>query len=499
MLQARRAPDALSRLKAGLKRHPGNPDIITLMGMILFQSGDTPSAKDVLAPIRARKDGDPGYLNVYALCLETSGDFLEALPVLERLKSVAPSDDVNKRLGFCHASLDQPEKALPLLEPLVPEYPDDMNLLNRLGLVLSDLQRLEEAEALFRRISDPPATVLYNLGNCLLDQHKAFEALAVFERVLALDPNHAPSAVHRAQAMMLSAVTADDWRAAWLAYEARWRERERVSLWRDWETPVWDGGALGERHLLIHAEQGLGDTIQFCRFARQAAKRGGTVSLVVQPSLERLLACLEPAISVQAFGRPLPQYDLHIPAMSLPRVLGVNPATLDGAAYLSALPEIVTAWRARLPETDKPRVGVSWKALGEKRLSAERSCPSGQITRLARAGLSVVSLQKDLPAKDPNPPGGFLDVSANLTDFAETAALIETLDLVVSVDTAVAHLAGALGKPVVVLLPFGSDWRWGMESSGTPWYGGAVLVRQAAPGDWAGVIDQALIEMETRL
>jgi hypothetical protein len=250
--------------------------------------------------------------------------------------------------------------------------------------------------------------------------------------------------------------------------------------------------------LLLHAEQGLGDTLQFCRYAPLAAARARVV-LEVQAPLARLLSSLPGVSQVIARGEALPAFDAQAPLLSLPRAFGTTIETVPARVpYLAADPDQAAAWGRRLAALPGLKVGLCWA--GEPRagfpelaaIDARRSISLAALAPLAKvAGVSFVSLQKGAPAAqaaDPPPPMALFDYTAELADFADTAALVENLDLVISVDTSVAHLAGAMARPVWLLNRFDTCWRWLLDRQDSPWYPTLRLFRQTTPGDWTSVI-----------
>jgi hypothetical protein len=283
--------------------------------------------------------------------------------------------------------------------------------------------------------------------------------------------------------------------AGWREYEWRWETPLMAPARRNFPQLPWDGAPLAKT-LLIHAEQGFGDTLQFCRYAPLAAARGLRVILEVQRPLVRLLRCLPGIAAVIARGETLPAFDLHAPLLSLPRIFGTILETIPGATpYLSADGAAVEAMRARLTTIPNQglRVGLVWAGNSYRNLPGmaatdrRRSIPPENLAPLlAVPGVHFISLQKDGP---PAPAAfGLTDLMAEVTDFADTAALISQLDLVISVDTAVAHLAGALGKPVWLLNRFDSEWRWLTGRADSPWYAEMTIFRQTGPGNWDSVI-----------
>jgi len=266
---------------------------------------------------------------------------------------------------------------------------------------------------------------------------------------------------------------------------------------RDFPAALWRGEAIGDRTILLHAEQGLGDTLQFCRYAPLMG--GADVILEVQAPLVRLLSHLPGVTQIVARGDRLPAFDLQCPLMSLPLAFGTTLDTIPAATpYLSADPRLAATWRERLVGVQGFRIGLVWageqgvnypaKAVVDRRrsIALKALAPLGEVS-----GVSFVSLQKGAPAAQAaDPPHGMTlhDFTADLHDFADTAALVVNLDLVISVDTAVAHLAGALGKPVWLLNRFDTDWRWLLNRDDSPWYPTLRQFRQPSPGDWNSAV-----------
>jgi hypothetical protein len=263
----------------------------------------------------------------------------------------------------------------------------------------------------------------------------------------------------------------------------------------DFAQPLWHGEELAGRTLLLHAEQGMGDTIQFCRYAPLVARRGARVVLEVQPPLKSLLGSLEGVSQVIARGESLPGFDLHAPMMSLPLAFGTTLETVPGAVpYLGATLARYDSWRARFAALKRPRIGIVWSGNRAHRDNRHRMVPLDCLTPVFERDATFVSLQKEPLENDRAVLAqfGVEDLSEELVDFAETAAVISALDAVVTVCTSVAHLAGALGKPTYILLAQTAlDWRWRGEGGRSPWYPTARLFRQTARGAWDGAV-QAL-------
>ena len=360
-----------------------------------------------------------------------------------------------------------------------------------LGTLLGALLRTEEAVECYRAAveRDPGhASAFNNLGIALCDLGRYEEAQVAISRAIAAKPNHPAAHMQLGVLRLLRG----DFLAGWSSYEWRWRTRPFLGEARRYPQPLWDGGPLEGRRILLHSEQGIGDTIQFLRYAPLVAQRGGEVVLEVPPALAALAESLDGVAELVLRGADaLPEVDCRAPLMSLGRLFRTTidsvPATVP---YLHApddlpLPALPSAAGQR-------RVGLVWAGNPRHRTDARRSIPPGLFARLnVVSGIRFVSLQRDRPAAETAALARSLpldDAAPLLTDFAATAKIVEGLDLVIAADTAVAHLAGALGKPVWILLPHAPDWRWLLDRADSPWYPTARLFRQPVPGGWPAVI-----------
>jgi hypothetical protein len=300
----------------------------------------------------------------------------------------------------------------------------------------------------------------------------------------------------------LSLLTLGDYPRGFAEYEWRWK-RTGMAGRKEFRKLPWLGEAsLAGKTIVLHAEQGLGDTVMFARYVPILARQGARVALEVQPELKALLAGLDGAASVIARGEPLPTFDLHCPLGSLPLACKTALAGVPAdVPYLRAPDDRVGKWRARLQDLRGPRVALAWSGRATHVNDRNRSLPFAQLDALlslAPSGASFVSIQRDLRPADADllsRDARILHVGGELGDFAETAALLSAVDYLVCVDTSVAHVAGALGRPAIVMLPFQPDWRWTLDRERSPWYPALKLVRQPAPGDWASVVGRVRDEL----
>ncbi|MED5518248.1 MAG: glycosyltransferase, partial [Pseudomonadota bacterium] len=288
----------------------------------------------------------------------------------------------------------------------------------------------------------------------------------------------------------LALLTAGDCARAWPLYEWRWHLPDRPPSSRKLTQPAWRGRqALTGKTLLLTTEQGYGDMIQFCRYLPDLITRAGQVVVEMPPPLIPLVTAMDPALKVIATDAPLPPFDMHCPLMSLPLALTTRLETIPGAGgYLRADSQKVQSWRRRLGAPKRPRVGLVWHTTSPSRNSPRKSLPLADLRRHLPAGADYVSLQKEHTAVDLTGAGDLRLFGDGLHDFAETAALTAAMDLVISIDTSTAHLAGALGKPVWLLLHTPADWRWLEDRDDSPWYAHMRLYRQTRRGDWAPVL-----------
>jgi tetratricopeptide (TPR) repeat protein len=423
-----------------------------------------------------------------------AGRLDRAVACYRRVLALADLAEVHFNLGAALAAQGQADDAIACYRRAVARKPDYLAAHTNLGRALKDRGLLDDAVACYRRALDlkpdlPQAH--YNLGNALKALGRSDAAIASYRRAIARDADYVDAHTNLSMALLAQG----DMAAGWPEYEWRWRG-PLLGERRDFAQPQWRGEPAAGRTLLIHAEQGFGDTLQFCRFVPLAAARGLRVVMEVQPALLRLLRDMPRADLVIARGAPLPPFDLHCPMMSLPLALGTTVATIPSAtAYLHADAAQAASWRTRLDAVAHQglRVGLVWAGKSYSHAPAlaavdrRRSLDPRLLAPVFDLpGAHFVSLQKD----GPPPPAGTRpsDFMDEMRDFADTAALVANLDLVVAADTAVAHLAAALGRPVWLLSRFDSCWRWLEGRADSPWYPTLRLYRQPRPGDWPAVI-----------
>lgn len=358
------------------------------------------------------------------------------------------------------------------------------------ALSFQEEERLEEALAAYREllVSFPEhVEARNNLGNVLLALGRSPEAEIEYRRTLKFNRKHPEAHFNLGIARLLAGDLEEGFR------EYEWRFRQPSSMAREFEQPLWDGSPLNGRRILLHAEQGLGDTIQFIRYTPLVRDRGGHVIVEVHPPLVDVLALTPGVDQWVPRGSPLPDFDVHSPLMSLPRILDTRLETIPASTpYLFVLPERLERWRAVLACMQGFKVGLTWSGNPDHKNNHNRSLDPAEIERLQLPGVQLLSLQKG--ASTP-----LVCLEDETDTFADTAAIIMNLDLLISVDTSVAHLAGALGRPVWTLLPFAPDWRWLLTREDSHWYPTMRLFRQDRPKDWSSVLNRVARELERTL
>ena len=478
-----------------------NDDALRLeLGRALCEAHRYPEAIANQIPAVLKRPDDGAALLVLGNALHGQGQLDAAMATYRHGAAATPDDaDLQHNLGLTLFERADPVAAIAQYHRALALRPDDHTILNNLGVALRGQGKLDDAIGCYRRalaIRPDDAMTLNNLGVASTERRDLDTAIDCYRRASARDPAAADPHYNLALTLLLRADNAADWAAGWREMEWRWQTKSFQKQQQSFEVPQWCGEPLGDGVLLLHDEQGLGDTIQFARYVPQAARRAKIV-LQVQRPLLRLLTGLAGVQQIVARGEKLPPATAHLPLLSLPHVLGTGPDEIPTPAfYLQAPADRTAHWRQRVHTLPGLRVGLVWA--GNPRLGGasydqadrRRSLPLAQLAALARPGVSLLSLQKGAAARQVSetPDLAITDWTGALTDMAETAALVTALDLVISVDTAVAHLAGALGRPIWLLNRFDNDWRWLLSRDDSPWYASLRQFRQTVAGDWAGPV-----------
>jgi len=504
-------------------------DALHLAGLVALESGETENAVNSLrraveldphsamahnnlgSALRALEDFDaalasynhailvdPGLAEAYynrGIVLRRLGQVETALSSFNRAVGLRGGfADAYFNRGLVFDELKRFEQALADFQYATIFNPSHVQAHLRLGLALRELGRLDAAlECVDRAIAlqpDLPEPHCFR-GNLLTEANGFAAALESFDRAIGLRPDYAEAHCNRAVALL----SMGRYPEGWAAFE--WRHRLRAD--RNNETSALDPDRIADKTILVRAEQGLGDTLQFCRYLAVLCDRGARVIFESPATLIRLLRSMSAPIAWLVQGSAPPAVDVEVPLLSLPHVLGTTLHTIPAVdRYLRADREDVDIWRARLGPKRLTRVGLTW--CGSTVRNNNRAIPLKMLVERLPAGAEYISLQKDPSPADREVLSRHLqirDFSDDLADFSVTAALCECMDVVVSIDTSVAHLAGALGVDTRVLLAFNADWRWLVDRSDSPWYPSVTLYRQPMPGAWHAVLDAVAKDLGT--
>ncbi|MBV8635375.1 MAG: tetratricopeptide repeat protein, partial [Burkholderiaceae bacterium] len=454
--------------------------------LALLQAGKLAECEAAARDVTARFPQFASGWKFLGVALQRQGRLAQAFPALLRAAQMLPEDDeAQGNLGLALLEADELALGERFLRRALELAPDNAMAWNNLAHGLARQGRLIEAEDLQRHTLElEPAhrEFIHNLGSILHDQGRIAEAEACYRQALALDPLFPHAHWYLGMCRLQQA----DFAAGWREYEWRWQTPRLMGERSRYGGPRWTGEQdIADKTVLLWAEQGLGDTLQFCRYVREVAARGARAVLDVPATFVRLLAPLAP---VNDQAGTVPAHDFHCPLMSLPPALGQD-GIAPCAPYLHADAALTALWRERLGPQRKPRVGIAWSGNRRHIQDYRRSIPVEHFMTLASPACEFVCLQAALSESE----RALLDALACphfenlLTDYAETAALIANLDLVLCVDTSVAHLAAAMGKPVWLLLSYQADWRWLSGRDDSPWYPTLKIFRQPRLGDWQAV------------
>jgi len=495
LLQAGRAAEALAGFERVLARHPGDLRVLDPMGKALHRLGRHEEALACYGRVLQAQPRNAELLNRQGMVLYEAGRKEEAAEAFRQSLAVAPDNaEALMNLGVAQLALLRHADALASLERALVFNPQQPDVLLNLANTLAALDRYDEAIAIYERLlarQPEDGDALMNLANALRDMQRYDEALGLYERALALEP--ASAGVRWNGSLCLLA--AGDHERGWPDYEGRFQVRRLGNAERAFEAPRWQGGTpLAGKTILLHAEQGLGDALQFCRYVPLVAALGARVIFEVHRPLLGLMATLEGVHTLIGRGDALPPHDCHCPLMSLPLALGTRPQTIPAQVpYLHADAALAARWRGVVSAGRAPRIGLAWTGNRDYPENRRRSVDLAQLLAALPADASVWSLlpDEDVPTGIPAAAGGSsgpLLRRFDETRFVHTAAQIGALDLVIAVDTSIVHLAGALGANTWLLLPYVADWRWPAGRADSPWYPTLRVFRQPSPGNWAAVL-----------
>ncbi len=488
--RAGRHGEAEGLLLCVLDDEPDNGSALFLLGQCALVTGRAAEAAALLARALALRPTHRECRISLARALLAAGQPQEALEALEPLAGDTGLAPAHCLRGTALNMLKRPAEAVLAFTLALAADPGDAEAQLNLGNAYAELDEPDQAQHHIRAalaLAPDMVEALASLAHLLTSLGRLDEALAVSRRAIELDPARPATRWNHAVTLMLAGNFAEGWR------EFEWRKRRFPGSFVTLPAPEWNGEPLAGKTILVLAEQGAGDTIQFMRYLPLLSKRAEHVILECHASLAPLVASMPGVIATVPQGGPSanrPHHDVWVDQLSLPRLFGTTLESIPyPAGYLKPDSVRAMAWDRHLPEG--LRVGLAWAGNPSHSNDKRRSAPPAALAPIiAAGGRSIVTLQVGPRARDVSKLFGLTDRSGRLTDWSETAAAISGLDVVITVDTAIAHLAGALGIPAWVMLPFAPDWRWMLGREDSPWYAGMRLFRQERPGDWARVAER---------
>jgi tetratricopeptide (TPR) repeat protein len=501
---AGRLREAVTAFQQAIAARPGYAKALVNLGDTWHDLHDCEQAISAFQQVLAL---EPNYAKAYnnlGTVYRTQGRQEDAAAQFRRAVELEPQfAEAHNNLGSALLDLKRIDEAIAALQRALDLNPRYAKAMNGLGAAQRALEQIPEAIATFRQTIelDPQLAEAHtNLGSSLQELGQIDEAAACFRRAIELKPESSEAHFGLSTVLLLRG----DFAAGWPEYE--WRLKGKDQPKRDLRSPLWDGGDLKGRSILLLSEQGMGDTLQFIRYAKIVKERGAIVTLGCPQPLVRLLSTC-PYLDRVASELSQEGFDCHAPLMSLPHLLGDTLETIGGEVpYLFADPELIALWRERLADHPGLKVGINWQGNPKYAGDRQRSIPLTQFEPLARVpGVTLVSLQMGFGVEQIAQVADRFTVSTLGDDvdrtrgaFMDTAAVMKCLDLIITSDTATPHLAGALGVPVWMAVPFAPDWRWLLEREDSPWYPTMRLFRQPARGDWDSVFRRLATELASR-
>jgi tetratricopeptide (TPR) repeat protein len=505
LIGARRLDEATAILAQVCARKKQDGRALHMFGVARAMQGDNDAAEELLRKARTLKPSAADVLTDLGSVLILRNKHSEAADVLEKARRRDPRSQLAMFYhGVALTNLKRLDEALGIFETLVSRDPQNIAYAQNRATILGKLARFDEAEiAVDELLRKQPSMTEALLVKSVVALNRANfdEALALLDRIIASAPDHSEALHNRAHVRLLIGEMEQGWRD----YEARWAKiGPKPAVGRVAE---WNGEPPAGRSILVHCEQGLGDAMQFCRYARILREQGADVTLVAAPRLHAILRTLSPDIRIVGEAARLQEFDFQIPLMSLPMKMKTTAENIPSwSSYLSADPERVLLWKRTLATAEGFRIGISWQGNPASPAEQGRSVPLRFFEPLSRhSSVRLISLQTMVGTDQLKslPPGMHVETLGEFDSgpdaFADTAAVMANLDLVITSDTAIAHLAGALGRPTWVPLKRVPDWRWSLDRADSPWYPTMKLYRQQHAGDWAPVFAQMAADLERLL
>jgi tetratricopeptide (TPR) repeat protein len=520
-----------------LKKQPNNIDILYFLGVVCYQLKKYDSAIQYIGkflqfnPTNAdayynlaqafQKKREPddaityyhkalkynpyfidAYLNLGNLLQET-GQLDEAIKNYQKVIEINPNfAGAYYNLGVVLQEKGQLREAISAYQKAIHLNPSYIDAYHDLGYVYHMNSQFDEAIRFYQKalqLNPKLFDAHNNLGRVLQEQRHNEEAIACYQKAIQLNPDFAEAHFNLSIVLLLLG----NFKQGWREYEWRWKLKEQRRY--NFPQPVWDGSDIEGRTIFLYAEQGFGDTIQFIRFVPLVAERRATVIIECQRELKSLLQTVQGVAKVITNEDQLPDFDIHCPLLSLPLLLGIALESIPAAVpYIAIESMLIAKWKERLKHDNSQfKIGIVWSGNPRNMIFLKKSFALNTFLPLASLDkITLYSLQKGEAAREAkNPPQGMrlIDYTDEINEFLDTAAFIKNLDLVISIDTAVAHLAGALGKTVWTLLPFSPDWRWMLNREDSPWYPTMRLFRQSSPGDWETVIEKVSNDLHEKI
>ena len=495
--------DALEYLKMTLRYGPQSAEVFSNIGFILHGSNQLDQAIEFYEKaVHLNEELFEAYLSLGNIFREKGLNDKAVTHYRRALELNPESPDAHSGLGIALLSTGNYEEAVTYCRKAAELSPHNADLHYNLGIALQEHGRLNEAIECFRislEMDPSDASACNNLAFALQENRQPQEALPYYRRALQYDPGYATAHWNLSLALLLTGNFSEGWRE----YEWRWETEYLSSSKRSFSQPLWKGSDIKGATILLHTEQGFGDTFQFVRYAPLVADQGVNVILECREQVASLMRGVRGIHRVVVRGEELPAFDFQCPLLSLPLAFDTTLETVPGGVpYISADISLTRKWEARFRhDPSRMKIGVVWAGNPGFKQNRYRNIPLSCLAPISEVeGVTLYSLQKgdDAASATTTPPGmRLVDYTSEIRSFSDTAAIISNLDLVVAVDTAVAHLAGAMGKPVWTLLPFSPEWRWLLDRTDSPWYPTMRLFRQASHGDWTSVIDHLLQELRS--
>jgi tetratricopeptide (TPR) repeat protein len=474
-----------------LRKKPDTPDVLHLLGIIRYQLRDFDSG---IKHIEKALHINPNLIEAYNNLGNIYQEIKQPEKAIQCYRKALQLDPFLAKtyynLGIALQDTKQTDEAVSCYLKAIQLNTHTPGLYNNLGLAQQEKGQFDKAISSYKKalhIDQSFVEALYNLGNVFNELGQYYEAIHSYQKAIKLNPDYVEAHYNLSLVLLLTG----DFRHGWEEYKWRWKLKDRETY--RYSRPLWEG-AVNDKTILLHAEQGFGDTVQFIRYAPLVAERCKNVIVKCQKELASLLQTVEGITQVFVKDDQLPEFDFHCPLLNLPSIFSTTISNIPSKApYIACDSKSIAKWKDKLLQNGPGiKIGLVWSGNPKHKKDHKRSCSLEMFSPLADVDKATYySLQKGKAATEADDPANGLKVinyTEDIHDFTDTAGFIENLDLIISVDTAVAHLAGALGKPVWTLLPYSPDWRWMLDREDSPWYPAMRLFRQTEPGNWDGVI-----------